>query len=338
MSHSNSSSSNFSFYPGAKIQNVRLDSHFTTLSNRIPENTKLSWGAKGLLFYILTRESSFSIHTWHLARIYSGEKKGNGKDAVMGFLEELKREGYLVYVKYHGPGGKWCHSYTAYPMPFSDFQKLFPELAKPTLEKLALDNPAVLPNKELPSTELPNRTSKDVLIAPAEEVTKEPPPDPKPDKPGGANNKSLSLYKCLDQCVDLSDRQKRLLMKFSEPLVSKAVKYAYHSSTSITGGPIGRFKLLQYFLRQPEDFEETLKELDKPLPITSEQEVPNSGKQVSYGRFVKGERYNGFEFGCDDNGPYFVHPNGMTIYSVKRREADFKSKFLALMKKLGIEP
>lgn len=132
------------------IHNIRLDSHFTITANSTPEDANLSWAAKGLLWYILSRPHDWSIHTWQLSKIYTGEKKGNKKDAIQEILRELRDAGYIKYTKERNAEGKWVHRYDVYPMRISDFQKKIPERDHP-----ALVNPAIIPSTELPSTELP---------------------------------------------------------------------------------------------------------------------------------------------------------------------------------------
>jgi hypothetical protein len=162
------------------IHNIRLDSNFTITSNKTPEVPGVSWGAKGLLWYILSRPPGWEIHTWQLAGIYSGEKRGNGKPAIGGFIKELIKAGFLIYKKYQKKNGQWDHKYDAYPVPFEEYQKMFPEVVKPALVKPALVEPAsvkqpLLVSKELPSTELTRNKNQ--------ERRGEGPPSPPPRSP-----------------------------------------------------------------------------------------------------------------------------------------------------------
>ena len=136
------------------VHNIRLDRDFTVTYNKTPEMPGVSWGAKGLLWYILSRSSGWKIHVWQLAKIYTGDKRGNGKPAVSEFIKELRHAGYLVYTKIRKENGQWDHIYTAYPMPFEEFKIKFPELVKPAMAKPAAVKPPILPSTESPSTEL----------------------------------------------------------------------------------------------------------------------------------------------------------------------------------------
>jgi len=156
------------------IHNIRLDSHFTTIVNDTAADAKLSWGAKGLLFYLLSRDANWKTHLWHLAEVYTGQKKGNKHDAVYGFIKELKENGYVKYTKKQNSEGQWEHRYDVYPVKAEDFQKKFPEPVKPAMDEPAVVNPAISPRTDLPRTDLPNKdipqsSSSSPTLTPAHE-------------------------------------------------------------------------------------------------------------------------------------------------------------------------
>lgn len=139
------------------IHNIRLDKHFTMLSNRTPEDPNLSWAAKGLLWYLLSRDPDWSIHVWQLVEIYQGPKgKVGGRAAIQELLVELRKNGYVQYTKSRTAEGKWHHRYDVYPVKIEVFQKMFPEVVIPALVKPALVNRPIIPSNELPSNELTN--------------------------------------------------------------------------------------------------------------------------------------------------------------------------------------
>lgn len=129
-------------------------------------------------------------------------------------------------------------------------------------------------------------------------IEEEPPPAPK-----GGNNK---FFQCLEECKDISDRQKSQLSKYPEEIVASAVKYCYHPTTKLEG-PAARIKQLHAFCKNPSDYTESLSTLDDP----------GRGKTVKekiLSTWKRGVKYNGYEFSYDDNGPYFIHPNGIHAY------------------------
>jgi len=138
-----------------RIHHHRLDKEYSVIANHGVENENLSFAAKGLLWYMISRESSFEIHSWHLANLYKGEVRGNGIEAIRTMLDELKSEGYVVHHKYQDHKGQWQHRYDVYPLPLEDFQKMFPHRVKPSTEESGTVKPDVLPITELPITDLP---------------------------------------------------------------------------------------------------------------------------------------------------------------------------------------
>ena len=146
------------------IHNVRLDRHFTVTSNRTPENPNLSFAAKGLLWYLISREPGWKVKTWHLAEIYTGDKKGNGIEAVRSMIDELKAAGFIVYRTGRDEKGHWTHRYDVFPIPIQQFEKDYPEDFKkmfPERVQTYSDNPSpvnadITPSNELPRNELTN--------------------------------------------------------------------------------------------------------------------------------------------------------------------------------------
>lgn len=132
----------------ATIHNVRLDSHFTITSNATPEDPRLSWAAKGLLWYVLSRSHDWKIFTAQLAEIYQGKERGNGYDAIKRIVKELRNAGYVKYTKSKDSKGKWQHRYDVYPIPHSDFQKIYPEVVKPPVAEPPVVKPPILPRTD----------------------------------------------------------------------------------------------------------------------------------------------------------------------------------------------
>ncbi len=76
--------------PLATFSGVNFDKFFKCLPNITAEDPRISWDAKGLLWYMCSRSDDFKVHTWHLSKIYKGKKKGNGKDSISRMINELK--------------------------------------------------------------------------------------------------------------------------------------------------------------------------------------------------------------------------------------------------------
>lgn len=200
-----------------RIHHHRLDKEYSVIANHGVENENLSFAAKGLLWYMISRESSFEIHTWHLANLYKGEVRGNGVEAIRTMLDELKSEGYVVHHKYQDQKGQWQHRYDVYPLPLDDFQKMFPHRVKPSMDEAGTVKPDVLPITKLPITELP--------------ITKNPPLSSPPKKESLPRKKSLrseeeevSIFDFLEG-TKLSSKDKHRLSKYyTREQVQRALK------------------------------------------------------------------------------------------------------------------
>lgn len=309
------------------------DHPFTMLSNEVLHTNSLSNAARGLWAHCMRRPDDWTF--------YITEIIANGKDkktAIYSQLRELIAEGYVLrfQIKKQLPNKKIVFDRIEYV--FFEF-KITPERKTACLEELKLSFPhsgfleaEVLDTENVPLLILNNtNTDNKNIIAKPEVPTPEESPTPAAQAicPAGGNNNSSS-YECLANCNDLSSTQKKKLSKHSEPLVRESVRYCYHPTTQVEGGPLGRFKLLQYVIKNFDDYKETLANLDKP------QDKKQSKQEILLGRFKRGQVYNGLEFLTDDSGASFLHPSGH-VYGIKWTELGFNEKWLQLLKKLRIE-
>jgi hypothetical protein len=79
---------------------VRKD--FTTLPNDVIRDSRLSWGALGLLVFILSLPDDFRLRLCHLAK-----QKSCGRDATRSRIKELEAAGYLVISRERGTHGRF---------------------------------------------------------------------------------------------------------------------------------------------------------------------------------------------------------------------------------------
>ena len=74
---------------------------FTILDMRIVEDTRLSWAARGVLAYLLSRPDHWQIQITDLRR------RGDlGRDGVYSVPRELRRTGYLHYERLRNDNGQ----------------------------------------------------------------------------------------------------------------------------------------------------------------------------------------------------------------------------------------
>jgi len=84
------------------VRSPRPASHFTIVSNSVVRDSRLSWKARGILFYLLSLPDNWSVSSDHLIR--SGP---DGRHAVLAGLKELETAGYIQRVKTQRDNGQW---------------------------------------------------------------------------------------------------------------------------------------------------------------------------------------------------------------------------------------
>jgi len=73
----------------------RPQSNFYHLDKSISEDERLSWGARGLLIFLLGKPDHWEVSTTHLVKQTAGSAKPSKRDAVRGLLAELVSAGYI---------------------------------------------------------------------------------------------------------------------------------------------------------------------------------------------------------------------------------------------------
>lgn len=98
------------------IKVIRRENPFVQIDRRILDNEMLSWRAKGLLSYLLSKPPDWTIRTADLVR-----RSRDGRDAVYSILKELIKEGYVRCdgVKRNNKGKYTSINYLVYEEPCS---------------------------------------------------------------------------------------------------------------------------------------------------------------------------------------------------------------------------
>ena len=132
---------------------------FTTLPNDLIRDSRISWGALGLLVYILSLPDDFRLRLCHLA-----EQKSCGRDATRARAKELENAGYLLITRERGTHGRF--SKTLWEV--SDT----PTLPAPTPPRSGFPN-VVEPGTENPNTVPPSSEDPTLLNTDTEQVLRE---------------------------------------------------------------------------------------------------------------------------------------------------------------------
>ncbi len=85
------------------------------------EDKNLSWGATGLLYYLMSKPENWKINLKNLS-----EEKKNGKDSTRNKLNELRKHGYCHYFELKENGRFKETKYLVFEVPTTpeDAQKL----------------------------------------------------------------------------------------------------------------------------------------------------------------------------------------------------------------------
>lgn len=83
--------------------------------NKQPLNDpNISWAAKGLWAFLISKPDDWEISVSHLSYVYLGKKKGNGRDGIRELLRELKENGYVSTIEKREKGQFVSLDYTVY--------------------------------------------------------------------------------------------------------------------------------------------------------------------------------------------------------------------------------
>lgn len=91
----------------------RITTNFTVVPNQILNDGRISFRAKGLLVYILSKPDHWRTTTSHLATIGP-----DGRQAIQTMMRELEHAGYVVRRRYQDPStGQWRYDTLVFDCP-----------------------------------------------------------------------------------------------------------------------------------------------------------------------------------------------------------------------------
>ena len=123
------------------VRAPRPKGNFYILDKRISEDCNLSWGARGMLIFLLGKPDNWRVSIQNLVNETSGSNRKSGRDAVYAFLAELKDAGYITVFQNRSESGAFGetdylvheHSEPLTDNPEADIQPLtvLPDTARP---------------------------------------------------------------------------------------------------------------------------------------------------------------------------------------------------------------
>lgn len=288
---------------------------YTQIHNDLIRDKSISPNCRMIIIFLLSNKNNWIIR---IPKLYEEFKNYLGKDVVYRLINEAIEAGYMMRKEFTVNNLK---RYQYFLSEKPKFKKCF---LRPEFQDTGRQDTEIQDSKERTSKEKTKkeRIYKELIIA-----------NPEPSgtsMPAGGNNNNF--FKSLDICEDLSNSQKKLLMKYPESEVEKAVQYVYHPNTVVEGGPVGKIKLLQYFLKNPENFKEKLAELNEP-----DKTPKKSKKDKVLAPFERGKTYNQYEFLQDDIGVGFFKDGMRQPYSVRWDSLNFVNEFMEILTRCGLE-
>lgn len=126
---------------------------FSIIDNSIIEDIRMSFKARGLLIYMLSRPDNWKFYTDELVK----HSDKDGLSAVKTALREIEAAGYLTRKQGHQKNGQ----FTSQDWILSDTPVFPPQVEKPSADKPSTEKPLAgnrtLPNTDFkPNTNLPN--------------------------------------------------------------------------------------------------------------------------------------------------------------------------------------
>lgn len=140
------------------IIRVEKNKNYSVINNTGLKDSSLSWGAKGLLTYLLSLPNDWQIKAEHLKKV-----SVDGRDSTSSKIKELIKQGYITRSeKMKIKNGRWTgYDYTVYEKP----------LRKTRNGKTVTENPEVI-NTNIPSINKQNTNNIKDNTSSKEEVKK----------------------------------------------------------------------------------------------------------------------------------------------------------------------
>lgn len=136
---------------------------YVMLNKKALEDSNLSWAAKGLWAYLMSRPDDWTISIPHLSKIY--DNYGGGETAIYNYLNELIKHGYCTRRQPKEENGK----FGKYEYIISEFQIILPQpgspdAGPPDAAKLPTTNKGYIQKKETTTKEPAEAVVVDVFL------------------------------------------------------------------------------------------------------------------------------------------------------------------------------
>jgi len=146
-----------------KIFRTKITSNFVRIQNQILVNPNLSWKAKGLLCFMLSRKDDWEFHKVQVQK-YSTD----GRDGTISAFNELIKAGYVKQIRKRDDKGKFkSFDYLVYDTPFTEI----PFTDNPFTEKPNTENPHLVTTQGVTTEFSKTHLKKDFPSIPGNSVS-----------------------------------------------------------------------------------------------------------------------------------------------------------------------
>ncbi len=136
------------------MSNIRVkhdkSNPYVVLNKKTLEHSKISWAAKGLWAYLLSRPDDWQVSVAHLSTIFNGY--GGGRDAIQGLLKELIEHKYAKFIEIREKGKFISCDYEVYETP-DLFKETLPQPDVPLTDQPEPTCPPLISIDSLPCNE-----------------------------------------------------------------------------------------------------------------------------------------------------------------------------------------
>ena len=94
------------------VRSARPHLNYSVVHNELIENERLSWKARGILIYLLSKPDHWKTSVAHLASV-----SPEGIHAVRTGMAELEAHGYIKRIRKQNPSGQWSMQTVVFDQP-----------------------------------------------------------------------------------------------------------------------------------------------------------------------------------------------------------------------------
>jgi hypothetical protein len=94
------------------IRSARPHLNYTVVHNELIEDKRITWKARGLLIFLLSKPDHSRTTIAHLC-----SESPDGPHAVRTGLKELELHGYIKRIKKQNPSGQWSTATVVFDQP-----------------------------------------------------------------------------------------------------------------------------------------------------------------------------------------------------------------------------